>query len=254
MKEVKEKLPTTSLPPPPTPRQSLKPLFLSVSVILLLLYSLSPSPPPPTSLSGYLSFLHPRPPHPSPESLILTLPSPTSAREASESFTKVTHIAGTDSDRLSALRVKDQWEGLLGLKRSGGGRVFESGSWESRRFLIGGGRGKGRGGWMRKLRKWVRWGKTEKARVWIDTYYPFVVPTLLKSTLTNSLLYQTTKLPSIPLSNTHPSKRFNPLLRRLSNRRRSPRGSNLRGSLRTHLPRILQERHRLRTTSLRRNR
>lgn len=99
-------------------------------------------------------------------------------------FTAVSHVAGTEGDRLSALRVKDQWEELLGLPLSGpDANVLESGTEESREAL----QGKryhhhgyaprwrlGKRRWFRKLfgnkRRGI-WGR-QKPRVWVDTYYP----------------------------------------------------------------------------------
>lgn len=99
-------------------------------------------------------------------------------------FTAVAHIAGTEGDRLSALRVKSQWEELLGLPLSGDDNVLEAGTKESREALTGKscwkGHGKAHTWWRRVLRRvpgakrWLRRRRrsAEKPRVWVDSYYP----------------------------------------------------------------------------------
>ncbi|CEQ41136.1 SPOSA6832_02828 [Sporobolomyces salmonicolor] len=67
----------------------------------------------------------------------LSVPDAESARNASRSFTARTHIAGTEGDRLSALRVKSQWEELLGVPQSGDKQVFDAGTKEDKEALIG---------------------------------------------------------------------------------------------------------------------
>ncbi|KAL8280525.1 hypothetical protein RQP46_007173 [Phenoliferia psychrophenolica] len=126
------------------------------------------------------------------EHTMLTVPTAESARNASHSFTAVAHIAGTEGDRLSALRVKSQWEELLGVPASGpDGNVFESGTTESREALMGKRKCSGKGGKGHRARKWGaikkrwfkklfgmrrrgHWGAPKKPTVWVDTYYPLL--------------------------------------------------------------------------------
>ncbi|GAA5908411.1 hypothetical protein JCM5296_005925 [Sporobolomyces johnsonii] len=67
----------------------------------------------------------------------LSVPDAESARNASHSFTARTHVAGTEGDRLSALRVKSQWEDLLGVPQSGDKQVFDAGTKEDKEALMG---------------------------------------------------------------------------------------------------------------------
>jgi hypothetical protein len=98
----------------------------------------------------------------------------------------VQHIAGSENDCLAALRVKSQWESLLGLDDSGEGSVFDAGSLASKQALYGT-CGKVRRDskedrvlwWRCTLRRWARGVKrryhrhrSEVPRVWVDKYYP----------------------------------------------------------------------------------
>ncbi|KAK4703801.1 N-acetylated-alpha-linked acidic dipeptidase, partial [Phenoliferia sp. Uapishka_3] len=96
----------------------------------------------------------------------------------------VTHVAGTEGDRLSALRVKSQWEQLLGLRISAPDEnVLESGTKESQEALMGKKCSGGKGHWRFSKRWW--WKKlglssghapweVKKPTVWVDTYHPLL--------------------------------------------------------------------------------
>jgi len=118
-------------------------------------------------------------------------------------FTKETHVAGTEGDRLSALRVKEQWEELLGIEKSREGRVFDAGTEQDRRALMGHSIGHGgcrKGGLMRKIRRFIQrrfsshkhhskhpHPSLSTPRAWISTYYPLLnYPTSSSITLTPS--------------------------------------------------------------------
>ncbi|GAA5902456.1 M28 family metallopeptidase [Sporobolomyces salmoneus] len=161
----------------------------------------NPSSPSPSSSVGRTS----------PELLkeFLKIPSAQSAKNISKSFTRETHIAGTEGDYKSALRVKNQWEELLGLEQTGEKEnLFDAGTKEDREALMGkphehrrgGCHGRGRRGhWRMKTRKWVRklrrfflssslshshhysrkhhhhgHSLPSTPRVWISTYYPYL--------------------------------------------------------------------------------
>ncbi|GAA5890619.1 hypothetical protein JCM16303_006676 [Sporobolomyces ruberrimus] len=143
----------------------------------------------------------------------LTVPSAESAREVSKSFTRETHIAGTEGDRLSALRVKSQWERLLGIPETGPEEnVFDAGTLQDRQALMGephdrrdrrngrcrGARWRMMNRFYSKLERFIRstFSSTShghhrshqhdhhrhphhhpslsKPRVWISTYYPYL--------------------------------------------------------------------------------
>ncbi|KAK4056363.1 Vacuolar protein sorting-associated protein 70 [Microbotryomycetes sp. JL221] len=111
------------------------------------------------------------------ERQFLTIPTAESARNASHSFTFQHHIAGTDQDRQSALRVKAQWESLLGLKQSKpDANVYEAGSEESRRALTGEGYTVGGSRLDKRRGKAVSKSSRHfaKPRVWVDTYWPLL--------------------------------------------------------------------------------
>jgi N-acetylated-alpha-linked acidic dipeptidase len=123
------------------------------------------------------------------EATFLSIPSGESAREASHSFTADVHIAGLEGDRLSALRVKSQWEELLGLKVTDEAtNIFEAGTVESRDALMGKswkGKCKGRKGRMNRWWNGHKGVESPKPRVWIDTYFPMLnYPTTHSLTMT----------------------------------------------------------------------
>ncbi|GAA5941163.1 M28 family metallopeptidase [Sporobolomyces koalae] len=114
----------------------------------------------------------------------LSVPSAESARRVSKSFTRETHIAGTEGDRKSALRVKYQWEQLLGVPHTPeNANVFDAGTPQDRRALTGK---------THRCHKWARRildrvktlarrsrrehhiDSAAPARVWISTYYPLL--------------------------------------------------------------------------------
>ncbi|GAA5983728.1 hypothetical protein JCM11641_001732 [Rhodosporidiobolus odoratus] len=72
---------------------------------------------------------------------LLSIPSAAGAKIASYSYTQETHVAGTSGDRKIALLLKEQWEGLLGLEKSGEGKVYDAGTDEDHYALTGHGRG-----------------------------------------------------------------------------------------------------------------
>ena len=119
-------------------------------------------------------------------------------------FTRETHVAGTEGDRLSALRVKEQWEELLGIEKSREGRVFDAGTKQDRRALMGTGcKGHGRR-WriiIKRIKRFFFFFFSESRkhprphphpllstpRVWISSYYPLLnYPTSSSITLTPS--------------------------------------------------------------------
>ncbi|GAA6006595.1 hypothetical protein JCM11491_003110 [Sporobolomyces phaffii] len=88
----------------------------------------------------------------------LAIPEPESARQVSHAFTRETHIAGTEGDRKSALRVKTHWEHLLGVSPTSDDHVFDAGTRRDRLALTGHGHGHG----------------DRHPRVWVSTYYPYL--------------------------------------------------------------------------------
>lgn len=123
------------------------------------------------------------------EKLFLSVPTNDSAQAASHSYTGFSHLAGTEGDRKSAALVKYQWEQLLGLPTTDEyENVFDAGTKESRRMLLGGrhGRCRGRGGrrgWKTKRSQRHGHGhghgrrqrlSPTSPRVWTDRYYPLL--------------------------------------------------------------------------------
>ncbi|GAA6059696.1 hypothetical protein JCM10212_000083 [Sporobolomyces blumeae] len=68
----------------------------------------------------------------------LEIPTAASANATSYAFTRQSHIAGTEGDRISALRVKQAWEHLLGIEQTRDDEMrFDAGTNEDRDMLIG---------------------------------------------------------------------------------------------------------------------
>ena len=120
------------------------------------------------------------------QSLFLSVPSTTGVRASSQRYTNHTHVAGTRGDRKTALYTAQRWGELLGAKmpRHVKDLVFDAGSKESRRALLGGDEGhhhhRGHRHFSSLFSSLFKKGKKHhhhapkpktEPRVFIDTYY-----------------------------------------------------------------------------------
>ncbi|KAE8259655.1 hypothetical protein A4X13_0g878 [Tilletia indica] len=95
------------------------------------------------------------------EAQYLSVPDPASARDALQRYTAVTHIAGTEEDYKSAIKVTSEWADLLGADFSEDTHVFDAGSPESQHYIKGNWKG--------------LWGSPHvKPRAFVDTYHTWI--------------------------------------------------------------------------------
>lgn len=89
------------------------------------------------------------------EEIFLSIPSPTSARSVSASWTGRSHLAGSENDYDSAVELLRIFQSHLGARPLDSLPVYDAGSPESRNAIFG----------IPNL---------EEPRAWIDTYYPLL--------------------------------------------------------------------------------
>ncbi|CEH12251.1 Transferrin receptor and related proteins containing the protease-associated (PA) domain [Ceraceosorus bombacis] len=105
------------------------------------------------------------------EQLYLAQPKAESAREALKRYTKVTHVAGTDADKESAVGLVSEWGSLLGAEvpDDPAKLVFDAGSHDAIRYMTSTGRE-----FDRPQRAEISSNAPHRPlgrpRVWVDTY------------------------------------------------------------------------------------